>query len=115
MPQQISEYRCLLISPSDVTEERDALTNMVQSWNAQIGGALNVRVELLRWESHATPDMTRQPQTVLNEQLLETCELGIAVFWSRIGTAMQDYESGSVEEIDRLLKRGVRVLVYFCN
>jgi hypothetical protein len=32
-----------------------------------------------------------------------------------VGTATQDYESGSVEEIERLLKRGVRVLIYFCE
>lgn len=33
MPQQIIEYRCLLISPGDVTEERDALTKLVNEWN----------------------------------------------------------------------------------
>jgi len=40
MPQQITEYKCLLISPGDVTAERDALTEVVQSWNAEIGRAL---------------------------------------------------------------------------
>src|SRR5258708_20878205 len=102
MPEQISEYKCLLISPGDVTDERNALTNMMNSWNAQIGMALNVRVELVRWELHGTPDMSAPAQAVLNKQLLDTCELAVAVFWSRIGTATQDYESGSVEEIYRL-------------
>jgi hypothetical protein len=115
MPQQIVEYKCLLISPSDVVAERDALTDMVQSWNAQIGRGLNARVDLVRWESHGTPDMSEPAQAVLNQQLLEDCEVGIAVFWTRVGTATQDYESGSVEEIERLLKRGIRVLIYFCE
>jgi hypothetical protein len=115
MPQQISEYKCLLISPGDVTAERDALTDMAQSWNAHIGKHLNVRVDLVRWESHGTPDMSQPAQAALNEQLLDDCELAIAVFWTRVGTATQDYESGSVEEIERLLKRGVRVLIYFCE
>ena len=95
--------------------ERDALTDMVRLWNAQIGKMLNVRVDLVRWESHGTPDMSQPAQAVLNEQLLEDCELAIAVFWTRVGTATQDFESGSVEEIERLLKRGVRVLIYFCE
>ena len=64
--------------------ERDALTGMVQSWNAQIGRALNVRVDLVRWELHGTPDLSQPAQAVLNEQLLEHCELGIAVFWTRV-------------------------------
>src|SRR4029077_30356 len=104
-----------LISPRDVAAERDALTDMVQFWNAQIGRALNVHVDLVRWESHGTPDLSQPAQAVLNEQLLDDCELAIAVFWTRVGTATQDYESGSVEEIERLLKRGVRVLLYFCE
>jgi hypothetical protein len=58
MPRQTIEYRCLLISPGDVSAERDALTELVNRWNAQIGRGLNARVELVRWESHATPDMT---------------------------------------------------------
>ena len=115
MPQRIAEYRCLLISPGDVAAERDALTDMAQSWNAQIGRGLDARVDLMRWESHGTPDMSQPAQAVLNEQLLDDCELGIAVFWTRVGTATQDYESGSVEEIERLLERGVRVLIYFCE
>src|SRR5260221_14550311 len=59
--------------------------------------------------------MSQPAQAALNEQLLDDCELAIAVFWTRAGTATHDYESGSVEEIEQLLKRGVRVLIYFCE
>jgi hypothetical protein len=110
---KITEYRCLLISPSDVAQERDALTDLVNGWNAQIGRALNVRVELVRWETHASPDLQGPPQSVLNRQLLGDCHFGIALFWSRIGTPTSSYRSGSDEEIRRLLDAGVRVLVYF--
>lgn len=113
MPKKTLEYRCLLISPSDVAEERDALTKAVGEWNAQIGRGLGTRVELVRWESHAVPDMSAPPQAIINEQLLDGCDLAIAVFWSRIGTPTQEFASGSVEEISRLIERGIRVLVYF--
>lgn len=115
MPTPIIEYRCLLISPSDVSQERDALTNLVQLWNAQVGAGLNARLELVRWESHATPDMSDSPQNVINAQLLESCDLGIAVFWSRLGTPTASYPSGSIEEIYKLIQKGARVLVYFCS
>lgn len=115
MPQQkqIVEYRCLLISPGDVTEERDALTKLVGDWNAQIGKGLGVRVELVRRESHATPDISGAPQDVINSQLVGYCDLGIAVFWSRLGTPTATHPSGSVEEVYRLIQRGARVMVYF--
>jgi hypothetical protein len=107
------EYRCLLISPSDVSSERDAVTEILAKWNAQIGTALGVRIELVKWESHSTPDLSGPPQEVLNKQLLPDCDFAVAIFWSRLGTPTENYESGSVEEIDKLLQKGKRVLVYF--
>lgn len=115
MPTPIIEYRCLLISPSDVSEERDALTDLVHHWNAQVGLGLKARLELVRWESHATPDMSDSPQNVINNQLLENCDLGVAIFWSRLGTPTATHPSGSIEEIYRLIHRGARVLVYFSS
>lgn len=115
MPKQIIEYRCLLISPGDVSEERDALTSLANDWNAHVGVGLNARVEFVRWESHATPDMSDAPQNVINRQLLNDCDLGLAVFWSRLGTPTAGYPSGSVEEVYRLIQRGARVMVYFSS
>lgn len=112
MPRSVTEYRCLLISPSDVNAERDALTSTVERWNAQIGNALEARVNLVRWESHSVPDMADEPQNVLNEQIVDECDLGIALFWSRVGTPTSEHPSGSMEEIHRLLNRGAKVMVY---
>lgn len=108
-----NEYRCILISPSDVQAEREAVSEVVQNWNAQVGRALGARIELERWESHATPDLAAPPQEVLNRQLLPECDFAIALFWSRLGTPTQHYRSGSDEEIRKLLEAGVRVLVHF--
>lgn len=113
MPRTVIEYKCLLISPSDVEEERNALTDLVGKWNAQIGQALGARLDLVRWESHAIPEMGGEPQSIINAQLAEESDFGIAVFWSRLGTPTQRHESGSVEEIRHLMGRGARVLVYF--
>jgi hypothetical protein len=112
MSKQIREYSCLLISPSDVQRERDALTDLVINWNAQIGRALGARVDLVKWESHAVPDMSAEPQEVIDKQLVVDSDFGIAVFWSRIGTPTRKHASGSVEEIYKLAQRGARVLVY---
>ena len=115
MPKQVIEYRCLLMSPSDVVPEREAITSLVVSWNAQIGIGLGARLELVRWESHATPDLSDTAQNVINRDLVEDCDLGVAVFWSRLGTPTKEHPSGSVEEIYRLLRRKARVMVYFSD
>ena len=113
MPSRIIEYRCILISPSDVAPERDRLSEMIERWNAHIGKALDTRVSLVKWESNAVPDSERPPQASLNAQVVDDSDFGIAVFWSRIGTPTDAADSGSVEEVRRLSERGARVLVYF--
>jgi hydroxymethylpyrimidine pyrophosphatase-like HAD family hydrolase len=106
-------YRCLLISPSDVKSERIALLEQAQKWNALIGQALEVRVELVLWETHTVPDSGAKAQASINKQIVDECDFGIAVFWARLGTATDSERSGSVEEIKRLCDRGQPVLVYF--
>ena len=113
MAQNKREYRCLIISPSDVLGERDALEEVIQNWNAHIGRGLGARVEAVRWERHSTPELGNRPQAIINQQILEDCDLGVAIFWSRLGTPTQDFPSGSMEEIEILTKTGKNVLVYF--
>ncbi len=113
MAQNKREYRCLIISPSDVSDERDALEEVVQNWNAHIGRGLGARVEAVRWERHSTPELGNRPQAIINQQIIEDCDLGVAIFWSRLGTPTSDFLSGSIEEIEILTKCGKNVFVYF--
>lgn len=113
MARTVIEYRCLLVSPSDVAAEREAISSVVEQWNAQTGRALEARVHLVMWETHAVPDASAPAQDVLNQQIVDESDFAIAVFWSRLGTPTGSHDSGSIEEIDRLRGRGARVLVYF--
>jgi hypothetical protein len=113
MARTVSELRCLLISPGDVDAERAAVSEVVDRWNAQVGESLGARVNLVRWETHSVPDASGAPQHVLNRQIVDGCDFGIAVFWGRLGSPTASQPSGSVEEIERLRARGARVLIYF--
>ena len=112
MSKRIIEYRCLLISPSDVDEERAAVSAVIDDWNALIGKGHDARVLLVRWETHGVPDVSAPPQEVLNRDIVDECDFGIAIFWTRLGSPTTTHESGSIEEIERLRQRGARVLVY---
>lgn len=113
MAKKIVEYQCLLISPGDVSAERDAVEEVVGKWNAQVGVALDARIQIVRWETHSIPDLSGPPQSVLNRQIVDGCDFAIAIFWARLGTPTEEHQSGSLEEIQRLRGRGARVLTYF--
>jgi hypothetical protein len=113
MPKLVQTWQCLLISPSDLGPEREALHVGVREWNAQIGADRGEAVDLVDWRSHSTPKVGSQPQDVLNEQIVARAELAIALFWTRLGTPTSKHPSGSVEEIEQLVARGAPVLLYF--
>ena len=115
MARQYSEYRCLLISPSDVAEERTGISEMMERWNARVGDVLGARVHLVKWETHGVPDLSAPAQEVLNREVVDPCDFGIAVFRTRLGSPTTTHESGSIEEIERLRHGGARVLVYMSS
>ena len=48
-------YRVLIASPSDLTDERQAVTDAINEWNAEHASAEGVVLLPVRWETHARP------------------------------------------------------------
>jgi len=115
MAENIYTFRALLISPKDVQVERTAVSETAIRWNAHMGDALKAHVDIIRWETHSSPDLSGPAQEVLDRQIVDSCDFGIAIFWSRLGTPTENHPSGSVEEIERLRGQGKRVMLYFCD
>lgn len=105
-------YECLIISPSDVGDERRAIVEEITRWNGTSGRTLGAIVAPVMWE-HARPSQSASAQEVINEQIVDDCDFGIAVFWGRLGLPTASHESGSAEEIARLKEKGKEVLIYF--
>ena len=112
MPQQTTTFRLLLISPGDVAEEREVVIAVIERWNATIGISLSAHVVTRRWEV-ARPEMGAPPQDVINEQIVDDADFGVAIFWARLGSPTEHHPSGSAEEVARLVARGAKVMVYF--
>ena len=115
MPLSLLTYKCLIISPGDVDLARASVFEALVRWNSSIGRALDLRVDPIMWESHARPEMGSPPQDVLNRQIVDDADFGIALFGARLGTPTATFGSGSVEEIERLRKVGAQVMVYFAT
>src|SRR5258706_14587433 len=97
MPNRPLNYACLIISPDDVQAERRAVAEELARWNASGGRALDLRVEPVQSETHARPEMGLPPQDVLNRQIVDNWDFGIAVFGSKLGSPTVSDQSVSVE------------------
>jgi len=115
MPLRAIVYRILVDSPSDVKEEREVISQVIHAWNASNSFYRRVYLEAVLWETHATPEMGDRPQDILNRQLVNTCDMLIGFFWTRLGTPTGKSESGTVEEIEGFRKAEKPVLLYFSS
>jgi hypothetical protein len=115
MPRNQLVYRCMIISPGDLDSACRAVEEQINLWNGHVGTGLNVRIDGIRGRLHVRPAMGDRPQAIVNQQLLDDADFGIALFWSRLGTPTGTHPSGSVEEIARLENAGKPVMVYFSN
>lgn len=66
-----------------------------------------------RWETDAVPVLSGSGQVAINKQLLDSADIVVALFDSRLGRATEDAVSGTAEEIQRADVAGKQVHVYF--
>ncbi|MBN8214856.1 MAG: DUF4062 domain-containing protein [Xanthomonadales bacterium] len=115
MSYQATVFKIMIASPSDVLTERAIIREIISEWNV-VNAEKTQRVLLsIGWETHAVPDMGDRPQSIINKQILHGCDLLVGVFWTRIGTATEDFISGSVEEIEEHIKAGKSAMIYFSS
>lgn len=113
MPTRSKVYRVMIGSPSDLAEERLAATAAVNGWNAQHADAEGAVLLPVMWETHAMPTSGVRPQSAINDQLVDHCDILIGMFWTKLGTATGVAASGTVEEIDRFVAAGKPAMLYF--
>jgi hypothetical protein len=103
-----------IASPGDVAAERDAVVRVLNYWNVRHH---DLMLNAVGWESASTPTLGDHPQNILNREVIEGCQLLVAVFWSRLGTPTSNAASGTVAEIEHFIrvKGPGRVMLYFCT
>ncbi|HLP91000.1 MAG TPA: hypothetical protein VK184_20745 [Nostocaceae cyanobacterium] len=115
MPVEAKVYRILIASPGDVIEEREIIRAEVHRWNAMHSVDMKIFLMPIGWETDATPDLREPGQVVINRQLVDTCDLLIGVFWTRLGTPTALGGTGTEVEIERAKNEGKRCIVYFSD
>lgn len=105
MARQETILSVFVASPSDVDEERNCLEEVIREFNTAWARELGIRLELIRWETHAYPSFGEDPQSVINEQIPDDYDLFIGLMWYRFGTSTGRAGSGTAEEFQQAKER----------
>ena len=109
------EYNLLFSSPGDVVHEGvyKTLKKKIDELNRDFFPAFKTYINLVQWKENTIPDSSKAPQPSINQQLVDRCDFGVAVFHNRFGTPTASYGSGTEEEIALLQKQAKPVFIYF--
>ncbi len=98
MTEQFQKLRVFVASPRDVVEERRCLSPVIDELNRSVAKDKGLVLELIRWETHATPEMGR-PQEIISRQIGQY-DIFIGIMWKHFGTPTGLTESGTQEEFN---------------
>jgi hypothetical protein len=119
MPRRETILRVFVASPSDLAEERETLESVIRELNNTWSKTLEIRLELVGWETHTYPAFGDDAQSVINDQIAGDYDIFIGIMWTRFGTPTGRAGSGTAEEFYRAYKRHqenphqVRIMFYF--
>lgn len=106
-------------SPGDVVDERGVLEEVIAEFNLVWGNENNLRLELVKWETHTRPGFGEDAQDVINTQIGDEYDIFLGIMWGRFGSPTDRADSGTEEEFDRAYSRfksspeSVQIMFYF--
>ncbi len=115
-PTLLERLRVFVASPGDVAAELEHVKTVADELNRGIAAQAGFVLDVVRWETHARPDMGRAEQLILDQ--IGQCDLFIGIMWRRFGTPTGVAGSGTEEEFDHALRAWrrsgqPRMLCYF--
>lgn len=119
MPREERVYSVFVASPSDLSEERARLEEVIKELNMTWSRELGLRFDLIRWETHSFPGVGKDAQAVIDQQIPADYDLFIGLMWHRFGTPTTNAGSGTEHEFFRAHSRhqsspdSVQIMFYF--
>lgn len=106
-------YRIMIGCPSDITEEIQIAKRVILKWSCTNAEAHKIVLLPLHWSDNSYPGCGQHPQKMLDRQLVDKSDMLVCIFGSKIGTATDTSDSGSIEEIEEHIKAGKHVMIFF--
>ena len=115
MPKSTLLYKLLISCPSDIENEINIIKNAIQNFNKTLGDAINTKIETLYWKDDVIPQMGEDGQSIINNQIVKDADAVIAIIGEKLGSKTLRHESGTIEEIEEMLKAKKQIFLYFSN
>jgi hypothetical protein len=103
----------MIASPGDVHEYRAVARDVLHEWNYVHSEQSRLVLMPVGWDTHSSPELGATPQELINNRVLQDCDLLIGIFWTRLGTPTAHAASGTAEEIQRHVAAGKPAMLYF--
>lgn len=119
MAQTITLYKIFVASPSDLNDERSLIADIVDELNISSFNKSDIKIELVKWETHVNPGVGEYSQEVINTDINGDYDIFIGLLWSKFGTPTRDYGSGTEEEFNNAyskykeLPSSMKIMFYF--
>lgn len=108
--------KVLISAPGDTADEVEAVIDGLHGLNSSRAERDGVIILPRHWKSDAIPLLNNKGgQGVINTQLVDSADIVVALFDSRLGQATPNAVSGTAEEIERASTAGKPVHVYFSD
>jgi hypothetical protein len=98
----VERLRVFVASPGDVAAERDHVNVVAEELNRGVAADAGFVLDVVRWETHARPDMGRPQQLILDQ--IGHADLFVGIMWRRFGTPTGVAGSGTEEEFQHALR-----------
>lgn len=110
MPTSFIHYNILLSCPSDMECDKELVAKAVELVNNEYANSLKVHLDLKFWKkdvlfSYGTP------QEIINNSIVNSADIVIALFGAMLSKSGE--HSGTMEEIELMIKRKKQVFVCF--
>jgi hypothetical protein len=107
-------FDILIESPGDVRGARDVVERECHNWTSSRGDQEKVSLRPRRYEMDGVPLITgKDPQAIINEQMVESADIVFALFHARLGTSTPRAIAGTVEELTLAVAAGKPVHTFF--
>lgn len=120
MPETVTKYRVFVASPSDLNDERQAISEVITELNLGYGEQNNIVLELVKWETHSAPGISQShSQDIVNNDIDDNYDLFIGLMWMKFGTQTKLAGSGTEEEYRKAYNKfndnpnSLQILFYF--
>jgi hypothetical protein len=94
--------QCLISAPGDLANDLLIVHSEIIRWNADHGRTYRTSITPVVWNINSAAEYGQPPQDIIDEQLVDVCDMGIALFANRLGTPTGNFPSGTASEIERL-------------